>query len=130
MAGRLRTVYPMGFAIAAVVSAAAGAAGPAKPLEDKLTGEAIKAAWFDGKPFVATAPDGSAYKMTYFADGKSVKAPTLKKGGAVTGFWRIIAEGYCVRWTGAVREKCFNVRKDGETTVVRFGQQLVATWSR
>ncbi|MDR3495956.1 MAG: hypothetical protein P4L82_15270 [Ancalomicrobiaceae bacterium] len=113
-----------------VAVASADAAGPAKP-DDKWPGEQIKSVWFDGQPFTATAPDGTAFKMAYNPDGKSTKVQLgAKKVAPVGGFWRVIAEGYCVRWTGQVREKCFNVRKEGDLTVVRFGTQIVANWAK
>jgi hypothetical protein len=141
-----RHAAPWLAAIAVTAACALAAAPPAgaqdaapKPqpekLPEKLSGEAIKAAWFDGKPFTATSPEGTAFLLTFTADGKSVRRPVEKKKGltGATGFWRIIAEGYCSRWTGQNREKCFNVRPDPENAgavVVRFGPQLVAVWKR
>lgn len=131
-----------GFAasVAVLAASAAGAQDAApKPapdkLPEKLSGEAIKAAWFDGKPFTATSPEGTAFIFTFTVDGKSVRKPVEKRKGltGATGFWRIIAEGYCSRWSGQNREKCFNVRPDPENAgavVVRFGPQLVAVWKR
>lgn len=106
-------------------------AGPLdKPVDDKLSGETIKATWFNGQPFIATGPDGVAFKFTYQPDGHASKVPLGKKAAPVSGFWRIIAEGYCVRWTGSVREKCFNIRNEDGKTIARFGKIIVATWSR
>ena len=102
-------------------------------LPEKIPGEEIKANWFDGRPIVAAGPDGSRYTMVFTPDGKAARTPIgPKKPRTVTGFWRVIAEGYCSRWTGNSREKCFNVRKspDGNEIVVRFGLQVVATWQR
>jgi len=103
-------------------------------LPDKLSGEQIKSQWFDGQPFVATGPDGTAYKMVFTADGKAARIAVnaSKKAKPTSGFWRVIAEGYCSRWAGSNREKCFNVRpsQDGTQMVVRFGQQIAATWKR
>lgn len=124
-----------GILMAALV-AGESVAGPLdKPADDKLTGEAIKATWFTGQPFIATAPDGTAYRFVFQPDGHATKmpvpkAPAAKKGPAISGFWRIIAEGYCVRWTGSVREKCFNIRKEGDTTVARFGKVVMANWAK
>jgi hypothetical protein len=127
----------------AVVMVAAGMAGPlgaeaqtpsAEKLPEKMSGETIKTDWFDGKPFTAMAPDGTAYVMTFTPDGKASRKPVEKKRGltGATGFWRAIAEGYCSRWSGQSREKCFNVRPAPEagTVVVRFGPQTMATWKR
>ena len=100
---------------------------------EKLSGDQIKQLWFDGLPFIATGPDGVAYRMVFSPDGKSTRiAVAAKKPRPTAGFWRVIAEGYCSRWAGSNREKCFNVRKspDGNETVVRFGQQIAATWKR
>lgn len=102
-------------------------------LPEKMSGDAIKAEWFDGSPFVAVGPDGKQYRLVFSPDGKAARTPLEgKKPKTVTGFWRVIAEGYCSRWAGTNREKCFNVRKsaDGTETVVRFGQQIAATWKR
>jgi hypothetical protein len=102
-------------------------------MPEKFSGEQIKTQWFDGQPFLATGPDGTAYRMVFTPDGKSTRTPmTGKKPKTVGGFWRVIAEGYCSRWAGSNREKCFNVRKseDGKDTIVRFGQQIAATWKR
>ena len=112
---------------------------PGKPaldrhgMPEKFSGDQIRDTWFDGRPFVATGPDGTAYRMVFTPDGKSTRTPTAgKKPKTTGGFWRVIAEGYCSRWAGSSREKCFNVRpsEDGAKTVVRFGQQLAATWMR
>jgi len=111
-------------------------AGPLdKPVDSKLSGEAIKAEWFNGQPFLATAPgETDSYKFTFLPDGKATKVAAGHKPARpappVLGFWRIIAEGYCIRWTGSVREKCYNVRKEGDVTVVRFGKVIVANWAR
>jgi hypothetical protein len=111
-------------------------AGPLdKPVDNKLSGEAIKAAWFTGQPFTATGPDGTAYRFVFQPDGHATKtpiptAPATKKSPSVSGFWRIIAEGYCVRWTGSVREKCFNIRTEGDRTVARFGAVVMANWTK
>lgn len=103
-------------------------------LPDKLSGEQIKSQWFDGQPFIATGPDGTAYKMVFTPDGKSARlaVKASKKARPTQGFWRVIAEGYCSRWTGSNREKCFNVRpaQDGTKMIVRFGQQIAADWKR
>lgn len=102
-------------------------------LPEKIPGEEIKATWFDGHPVIATAPDGKQFRLIFTPDGKASRTPVAgKKPRTVTGFWRVIAEGYCSRWAGNNREKCFNVRKsaDGTETVVRFGQQIAATWKR
>jgi hypothetical protein len=118
-------------AIIATFWTASAFAGPLdKPADGKLSGEAIKAAWFTGQPFTATAPDGTAYKFVFQPDGKATKTLVAKKVPVVSGFWRVIAEGYCVRWTGTVREKCFNIRNEGDKTVARFGKEIVANWSR
>lgn len=127
------------FVLLALSPAAAQIVQPAKTGLDrngqpeKLTGDQIKQTWFNGQPFVATGPDGIAYRMVFTEDGKSTRvAVAAKKPKATAGFWRVIAEGYCSRWAGSNREKCFNVRKspDGSETVVRFGQQIAATWKR
>lgn len=131
---------PYGFAISGIVAAAlvatpaaAQTAAPEK-LPDKMSGDEIKTRWFDGQPFTSTAPDGTAFVMTFTADGRSTRKPVEKKKGltGAAGFWRIIAEGYCSRWAGQNREKCFNVRPgpDPGTVVVRFGPQVAATWKR
>ncbi|NLH83317.1 MAG: hypothetical protein GX458_21135 [Phyllobacteriaceae bacterium] len=102
-------------------------------LPEKMSGDEIKATWFDGAPMIAVAPDGKQYRMVFSPDGKATRTPVEgKKPKTVSGFWRVIAEGYCSRWTGNNREKCFNVRKsaDGSETVVRFGGQIAATWKR
>ena len=137
---RLLALAPLGLLVAApLVAAPARAQLKAPPpvdnsgLPDKLSGDEIKAVWFDGKPMIATAPDGKRYHLVFTPDGKSSRTPMDgKKPKTVTGFWRVIAEGYCSRWTGNNREKCFNVRKspDGSETVVRFGGQIAATWKR
>lgn len=126
-------------ALVAVVLLSGGIAraqGQGEKLPEKMSGDDIKAAWFDGKPFTATAPDGTGFTMTFTADGKSTRKPLEKKKGVVSasGFWRTIAEGYCSRWSGQNREKCFNVRpdpSDPKGAIVRFGpSQIVATWKR
>ena len=72
--------------------------------------------------------------MVFTADGKAARIAVnaSKKAKPTSGFWRVIAEGYCSRWAGSNREKCFNVRKspDGAETVVRFGAIVAATWRR
>jgi len=115
----------------ATLSVGTALAGPLdKPSDEKLSGEAIKAAWFTGQPFIATSPDGTGYKFVFQPDGKATKTLVAKKAPVVSGTWRVIAEGYCVHWTGSVREKCFNIRNEGTVTVARFGKAIVANWTR
>ncbi|MDK9697753.1 MAG: hypothetical protein OEL76_15330 [Siculibacillus sp.] len=134
-------VAQQGAPAAAPVSTAPVAAAPAlrKPaldrhgMPEKLTGERIRETWFDGRPFTAVGPDGTVYRMVFTPDGKAARVPlAAKKPKPTAGFWRVIAEGYCSRWTGSNREKCFNVRpsEDGSETLVRFGQQMAAKWQR
>ncbi len=134
-----RLALASGIVLAASTSLAAAQLAALKPgfdrhgMPEKMTGDQIRGAWFDGQPFTATGPDGTAYRMVFTGDGKASRTPlAAKKPKAVVGFWRVIAEGYCSRWTGSNREKCFNVRKseDGNDTIVRFGQQIAATWKR
>jgi hypothetical protein len=130
----MRAALLIGLA-AAVLGGGAEAQTPAPTaLPEKLTGDRIKEAWFDGKPFNAVSPDGAGFVMTFHPDGKANRRPAEKKKGltSASGFWRAIAEGYCSRWSGQNREKCFNVRPnpEGDGVVVRFGTQLVANWKR
>lgn len=136
---RLRVVSTVVFGLTALCAVAPATAQPKPPptdfsgLPEKISGDAIKTEWFDGRPFLAIGPDGAQYQMVFTADGKSVRTPVgVKKPKPTTGFWRVIAEGYCSRWAGSNREKCFNVRKspDGAETVVRFGAIVAATWRR
>jgi hypothetical protein len=128
-----------GSAPAAPAATPPATAAPQKPaldrhgMPEKMSGDQIKEIWFDGRPFVATGPDGTAFRMVFTPDGKATRlAMAGKKPKPVVGFWRVIAEGYCSRWSGTNREKCFNVRKseDGTRTIVRFGQQIAGTWER
>ncbi len=133
MASLIRTGVGMtavGLACGLGIASAEAAPNNPPPTGAKLTGEVIKSTWFNGQPFNATAPDGTVYKFVFNPDGHATKALVGKKGGNAAGFWRIIAEGYCVRWTGQVREKCFNVRNEDGKTNARFGAQFVAVWSR
>jgi hypothetical protein len=136
-----KSLHRAGLLAVAALFAALPAAAQPKPiptdnsgLPTKLSGEEIRRAWFDGRPFIATGTDGSAYRMVFTDDGKAARLPENagKKAHPTIGFWRVIAEGYCSRWTGSNREKCFNIRpaQNGDGTVVRFGQQIVATWKR
>lgn len=127
-------------AVLAATAAAVPASAQPKPpqtdfsgLPEKLSGDEIKANWFDGRKVLALSPDGSQFEIVFTPDGKSSRTQLgVKRPRPTTGFWRVIAEGYCSRWTGNNREKCFNVRKapEGNDVVVRFGQQVVATWRR
>jgi len=128
-----------GLALAVAAPSALAQQAPTKPgldrhgMPEKFSGDRIKELWFDGQPFTAVGPDGTAYRMVFMPDGKAARTQVgVKKPKPVNGFWRVIAEGYCSRWAGSNREKCFNVRKseDGTKTVVRFGQQIAATWER
>lgn len=133
------SLAPIAFVVAATVAAAPAVAQPKPPqtdfsgLPDKLSGDEIKANWFDGRKVLAVSPDGTQFEIVFTPDGKASRTQIgAKRPRATTGFWRVIAEGYCSRWTGNNREKCFNVRKasEGNDVVVRFGQQVVATWRR
>lgn len=135
-------VVPLAAALGALLVATAVSPASAQPkppptdfsgLPEKMSGEEIKATWFDGRPVIAIGPDGSRYQLVFTPDGKSTRTPIgPKKPRTVGGFWRVIAEGYCSRWAGSNRERCFNVRPspDGTETVVRFGLQAAGTWKR
>jgi hypothetical protein len=97
---------------------------------ERLTANEIKATFFTGKPFTATAASNAKFKMTYTPDGKVTREPLGKIGAKGEGSWKLDKFGFCTTWTGQ-RALCSTVVPTGDNkwAVVR-GTTTVATWSK
>ena len=97
-------------------SSAAFAAEPMAPSD-------IKATFFNGQPFTATALTGTKFKMIFTTDGKMTREPLAQSGKRNTGTWRLNAKGFCTSWEHA-QSNCFTVIPNGEN---KWSVQKVAT---
>jgi hypothetical protein len=96
----------------------------------KLTPAEIQATFFNGAEFIAAAPSGVKYKMTFTADGKAVRVPTGSGGAKSEGTWKLDDNGYCRTWKGGKTE-CFTVvAADKNKWSVMKGPTVSATWSK
>jgi hypothetical protein len=113
------------FAAAFTLIAVAGAAAA-----ERLTANEIKAAFFNGQPFTATAASNAKFKMTYTPDGKVTREPLGKIGAKGEGTWKLDKFGFCTTWAGQ-KALCSTVVPTGDNkwAVVR-GTTTVATWSK
>ena len=113
------------FAVACIllVASAAFAADPLAPSD-------IQATFFDGKPFTASTPDGTKFKMTFTPDGKMIRDPLAHTGYKNNGTWKLDAKGFCTTWQHA-QPTCFIVISNGENKwSVQKGANVVASWTK
>lgn len=83
----------------------------------------IKATFFNGQPFTATAPTGAKFKMTFTLDGKMKREALAQSGKTSVGSWKLNAKGFCTSWERA-KSNCFTVIPNGEN---KWSVQGIAT---
>ena len=101
-----------------------------------LTGDQIKAMFFNGKPFVATSTTRQRFTMVFTPDGKATREP-IKKAGEhaekTQGTWRVVKEGFCTSWKQGSPANCYrlvpNTSDDTKWSVMR-GAVTVASWTK
>jgi hypothetical protein len=94
----------------------------------------IKATFFNGQPFTATAPTGVKFTMTFTPDGKMKREPLAPSGKTSVGTWKLNAKGFCTSWEHA-KTNCFTVIPSGENkwSVQQVATTIaitIATWSK
>ena len=108
-----------------------------------LTGDAIKALFFTGKPFVASSPTRQRFTMVFTPDGKATRTPLAKaaaKGGEkpepgekTDGTWKVVKEGFCTSWKQGAQATCYrlvpNTSIENRWSVMK-GATTVASWTR
>jgi hypothetical protein len=106
------------FVIAAILfkASAAFAGEPMAPSD-------IKATFFNGQPFTATAPTGVKFTMTFTPDGKMKREALAPSGKTSVGTWKLNAKGFCTSWEHA-KTNCFTVIPNGEN---KWAVQQIAT---
>lgn len=116
----------LGFAIAAIHLT------PLPARAEALDGNAIKATFFNGQPFIASSPTRQRYTMVFTPDGKATREPLGNAGEKVEGKWKIVKEGFCTQWkdgpTNCYRLVTSTVA-EGKWAVMK-GATTVATWSK
>jgi len=96
----------------------------------KLTPAEIQATFFNGAEFVAATPSGVRFKMTFTADGKTVRVPAGNGGSKSEGSWKLDDNGYCTTWKGS-KPSCFTVvAADKNKWSIMKGPAVIATWSK
>jgi hypothetical protein len=101
-----------------------------------LTGDQIKANFFNGKPFVATSTTRKRYTMVFTPDGK-ITREEIKKAGEPTekaaGTWKVVKEGFCTSWKQGTPATCYrlvpNSLDDAKWSVMK-GAVTVASWTK
>ncbi len=101
-----------------------------------LSGEAIKALFFNGKPFVATSTTRQRFTMVFTPDGKATREPLSKTGETtekVQGTWKIVKEGFCTSWKQGAPANCYrlvpNTSVDNRWSVMK-GAVTIASWTK
>jgi hypothetical protein len=101
-----------------------------------LTGDQIKALFFNGKPFVATSTTRQRFTMVFTPDGKATREQ-LKKAGEPTektpGTWKVVKEGFCTSWKQGSPATCYrlvpNSLDDAKWSVMK-GAVTIASWTK
>ena len=101
-----------------------------------LTGDQIKATFFNGKPFVATSTTRQRFTMVFTPDGKATREP-LKKAGEhgekTAGTWKVVKEGFCTSWKQGSPATCYrlvpNSLDDAKWSVMK-GAVTIASWTK
>jgi hypothetical protein len=99
---------------------------------EALDGNAIKATFFNGKPFTAQSPTRQRYTMVFTPDGKATRESVSKPGDKVDGTWKIVKEGFCTSWKGGPTN-CYRLVTstvaEGKWAVMK-GATTVANWAK
>ena len=101
-----------------------------------LTGDQIKANFFNGKPFVATSTTRQRFTMIFTPDGKATREQLKKPGEPtekVSGTWKVVKEGFCTSWKQGSPATCYrlvpNSLDDAKWSVMK-GAVTVASWTK
>jgi len=98
-----------------------------------LDGNAIKALFFNGKPFVATSPTRQRFTMTFMPDGKALRESLGKSGEKTEGTWKVVKEGFCTSWKAGSPATCYrlvpNTSAENRWSVMK-GAVTVASWTK
>ena len=99
-----------------------------------LTGDAIKAMFFNGKPFVATSTTRQRFTMVFTPDGKATREPIKKQGEPTEkaeGTWKVVKEGFCTSWKAGTAGTCYrlvpNTSAENRWSVMK-GAVTIASW--
>jgi hypothetical protein len=96
----------------------------------RMSPDDIKNNFFSGKPFTASTPSNTRFRMVFTPDGKVTRTPVAKKGAKGEGEWKLSQDGFCTTWKGA-KPNCFRIIASGNNRwSVLQGTTVVATWSR
>jgi hypothetical protein len=101
---------------------------------EPMTPSDIRATFFDGKPFTASTPSGTQFKMTFTPDGKMTREPLAQAGYKDSGTWKLNAKGFCTTWQHG-KSNCFTIVPSAENkwSVQRIATTIattVAVWSK
>ena len=98
-----------------------------------LTGDAIKATFFNGKPFVASSTTRQRFTMVFTPDGKASREPVGKPDQKVAGTWKVVKEGFCTSWKQGQQATCYrlvpNSLIEGRWSVMK-GAVTIASWTK
>jgi hypothetical protein len=102
-----------------------------------LTGDQIKANFFNGKPFVATSTTRQRFTMVFTPDGKATREQLKKQGDPpgekTAGTWKVVKEGFCTSWKQGSPATCYrlvpNSLDDAKWSVMK-GAVTVASWTK
>jgi hypothetical protein len=98
-----------------------------------LDGNAIKALFFNGKPFIATSPTRQRFRMTFTPDGKATREPLGQSGEKTEGTWKVVKEGFCTSWKPGTPANCYrlvpNTSAENRWSVMK-GAVTVASWAK
>jgi hypothetical protein len=101
-----------------------------------LTGDQIKATFFNGKPFVATSRTRQRFTMVFMPDGKATREPIVKQGEKAektAGTWKVVKEGFCTSWKQGSPATCYrlvpNTSVDNRWSVMK-GAVTIASWTK
>lgn len=101
-----------------------------------LTGDQIKASFFNGKPFVATSTTRQRFTMVFTPDGKATREQLKKPGEPAektAGTWKVVKEGFCTSWKQGSPATCYrlvpNSLDDAKWSVMK-GAVTVASWTK
>jgi hypothetical protein len=115
---------------ALLVTVGQAAAAPKAPA-GRLAPKDIQDTFFTGQAFTAATPSNVKFKMVFTPDGKVVRDPVARTGGAKgEGTWQLNQDGFCTTWKGS-KANCFRILTAGDNKwSVMKGTSVVATWTK